>query len=135
MWEQYLIYLGNLLRGEFGHVVPPGRPVSRSCCEALPNTLVLTLVSLIVAYAFGIVAGALLAFRRGGVVEAVAIPAVLATRAAPEFWLGMLLLAALRLPARLVPDRRRASARRDASAARRAGWSRPTTCGTSPCPR
>ncbi len=42
---------------------------------------------------FGIVAGAFLAFHRGRVVEAAAIPGALATRAAPEFWLGMLLLA------------------------------------------
>ncbi len=61
--------------------------------DALPNTVILTLVSLCIAYAFGIVAGAFLAFRRGGVVEAAAIPAALATRAAPEFWLGMLVLA------------------------------------------
>ena len=63
--------------------------------EALPNTVVLTVVSLVAAYAIGIVAGAFLAFRRGGVVEAVAIPAALATRSAPEFWLGMLLLTGL----------------------------------------
>jgi peptide/nickel transport system permease protein len=55
--------------------------------------VILTLVSLCVAYAFGIVAGAFLAFHRGRIVEAAAIPAALATRAAPEFWLGMLLLA------------------------------------------
>ena len=61
--------------------------------DALPNTIVLTLVSLCLAYAFGIVAGAFLAFHRGGPAEAVAIPAALATRAAPEFWLGMLVLA------------------------------------------
>ena len=55
--------------------------------------MILTLVSLCLAYAFGIIAGAFLAFRRGRIVEATAIPAALATRAAPEFWLGMLVLA------------------------------------------
>lgn len=93
LWEQYLIYLGHLLHGDFGRSFLQDAPVSQILWSALPNTVVLTLVSLSLAYAFGIVAGAFLAFRRGKAVEATVIPAALATRAAPEFWLGMLLLA------------------------------------------
>jgi peptide/nickel transport system permease protein len=93
LWQQYLIYLGQLLRGDFGRSFLQDAPVSDVLWAALPNTVVLTLVSLCVAYAFGIIAGAFLAFRRGALVEATAIPAALATRAAPEFWLGMLVLA------------------------------------------
>ena len=103
IWSQYLIYMGNLLRGELGMSFLQGKPVAVLLADALPNTVVLTVVSLCCAYAFGIVAGAFLAFRRGGVVEAVSIPAALATRAAPEFWLGMLLLAALSFQAGLFP--------------------------------
>ena len=93
LWEQYLIYLGQLLRGDFGRSFLQDAPVSDVLWAALPNTVILTLVSLCIAYAFGIIAGAFLAFRRGALVEATAIPAALATRAAPEFWLGMLVLA------------------------------------------
>ena len=93
LWEQYLIYLGQLLHGDFGRSFLQNAPVSDILWSALPNTVVLTLVSLSLAYAFGIIAGAFLAFRRGRAVEATVIPAALATRAAPEFWLGMLLLA------------------------------------------
>jgi peptide/nickel transport system permease protein len=93
LWQQYLIYLGQLLRGDFGRSFLQNAPVSVVLWAALPNTIILTLVSLCLAYAFGIVAGAFLAFRRGALAEAIAIPAALATRAAPEFWLGMLVLA------------------------------------------
>jgi peptide/nickel transport system permease protein len=103
LWEQYLIYFGNLLRGELGMSFLQGKTVAALLAEALPNTVLLTVVSLVLAYAFGIVAGAFLAFRRGGVVEAVAIPSALATRAAPEFWLGMLLLAGLAFQAGWFP--------------------------------
>ncbi len=92
--EQYLIYFRNLLQGDMGVSFLQNRPVGSVLLDALPNTIVLTLVAMLVAYAFGILAGAALAFRRGTLTEAVAIPTVLATRAAPEFWLGMLLLAA-----------------------------------------
>jgi len=93
LWQQYVIYLGQLAHGDFGMSFLQNEPVSHILWAALPNTIVLTLVSLCLAYAFGIVAGAFLAFRRGSAAEAVAIPAALATRAAPEFWLGMLVLA------------------------------------------
>ena len=93
LWEQYLIYLGQLLCGDFGRSFMQNAPVSDILWSALPNTVILTLVALCIAYAFGIVAGAFLAFRRGGMLEATAIPAALATRAAPDFWLGMLVLA------------------------------------------
>ena len=101
--EQYLIYMGNLLHGELGMSFLQGKPVAVLLADALPNTVVLTLVSLCLAYAIGVVAGAFLSFRRGGAIEAVAIPAALATRAAPEFWLGMLLLAALSFQAGWFP--------------------------------
>jgi len=103
IWRQYLIYLGNLAQGELGMSFLQGKTVVALLAEALPNTIVLTLVSITSAYALGIVAGAFLAFRRGGVVEAVAIPAALASRAAPEFWLGMLLLAGLAFQAGWFP--------------------------------
>lgn len=93
LWEQYLIYLGQLLHGDFGRSFLQDAPVSDILWSALPNTVILTLVALCIAYAFGIVAGAFLAFRRGGLVEVTTIPAALATRAAPDFWLGMLVLA------------------------------------------
>lgn len=93
LWQQYLIYLGQLAHGDFGVSFLQNEPVSHILWAALPNTIVLTLVSLCLAYAFGIVTGAFLAFHRGSPAEAVAIPAALATRAAPEFWLGMLVLA------------------------------------------
>jgi peptide/nickel transport system permease protein len=93
LWQQYLLYFGQLLHGDFGQSFLQNAPVSQILWDALPNTIILTLVALCIAYAFGIVAGAFLAFHRGGVAEAVAIPTALATRAAPEFWLGMLVLA------------------------------------------
>ena len=95
MWQQYFIYLGNLLHGEFGLSFFQRRPVLDILLEVLPNSLILTLASLIIAYIFGVLAGAWLAWKRGSWLERIAVPVVLATRAAPEFWIGMVLLALL----------------------------------------
>ncbi len=93
LWQQYVIYLGNLARGELGMSFHARQPVISIILAALPNTVVLTMSGLVIAYAFGIVAGAFLAWRRGTWIEGIAIPIVLGTRAAPEFWVGMVLLA------------------------------------------
>jgi len=93
LWQQYLIYLGNLLQGELGTSFHRREPVIGIVLSVLPNTLILTLCGLLLAYAFGVLAGAYLAWKRGTWIEGVAVPAALATRAAPEFWLGMILLA------------------------------------------
>ena len=68
LWAQYVIYMGNLLRGELGMSFLQGKSVRSLLAEALPNTVILTLVSLCSAYAIGIVAGAFLGVSpwRGG---------------------------------------------------------------------
>jgi peptide/nickel transport system permease protein len=91
--EQYLVYMKNLAQGEFGLSFRQRQPVAGLMLAVLPNTLLLTMTALVVAYAFGSLFGAVLAWKRGGLLETVSIPVVLATRAAPEFWIGMLVLA------------------------------------------
>jgi len=93
LFEQYLIYLWNLMRGELGISFHRREPVIDIILSVLPNTLILTFVGFLIAYGFGVLAGAYLAWKRGSMVEAVMIPAALTTRAAPEFWLGMVLMA------------------------------------------
>ncbi len=93
LWSQYFTYLGNLLQGEMGYSFRYRTPVGERILALLPNTLILTFSSLIIAYVFGILAGAWLAWRRGSAVEKISLTAVLTTRAMPEFWLGMVLLA------------------------------------------
>ena len=91
--EQYWLFVVNALQGDLGRSFFFKRPVTEIVLDVLPNTIILTFASLIVAYIFGILAGAYLAWRRGSWVEGLGIPLALTTRAAPEFWLGMVMLA------------------------------------------
>lgn len=93
LYEQYFVYLGNLLQGELGDSFFYRAPVWDLIWDVFPNTIILTSVSLVIAYIFGVLGGALLAWKRGTWIEAIGIPIVLTSRAAPEFWLGMILLA------------------------------------------
>jgi len=91
--EQYWLFLVNLAQGDLGQSFFFKKPVVEVVLNVFPNTVILTLTALTIAYAFGVAAGAYLAWRRGSWVEGVGIPLALTTRAAPEFWLGMVMLA------------------------------------------
>ncbi len=93
LFQQYLIYLVNLLHLDFGVSFFYHSPVSDLVFAVFPNTLLLTFSALILAYVVGILLGALVARQRGTWIEATVLPIVLVLRAAPEFWVGMILLA------------------------------------------
>jgi peptide/nickel transport system permease protein len=94
LWRQYLIFLGASATGDMGVSFFYHAPVWKLVLEALPNTLILTLGSVLIAFLLGTIAGAVLAWKRGTVVESTGISVALAMRSAPEFWVGMILLAA-----------------------------------------
>jgi peptide/nickel transport system permease protein len=89
---QYVLYLKNLAGGNLGTSFFLKKPVFELLMDVFPNTLLLTMTALLVAYSFGIVAGAFLAWRRGTKIETGGIVGALMTRAAPEFFVGMLAL-------------------------------------------
>jgi peptide/nickel transport system permease protein len=102
--EQYVIYLANLLRGDLGDSFHRGGSVLEQIGEVLPNTLILTITALLLAYLYGVLGGIFMAARRGKGVEKVGIFFTLMTRAAPEFWVGMLLLTIFAFRLRALPS-------------------------------
>lgn len=92
LYMQYVIYLKNLATGNLGTSFFQKRPVFDVLMEVFPNTIILTATALLLAYAIGVVGGSLLAWRRGTKIEGAGIVATLMTRAAPEFFIGMLAL-------------------------------------------
>ena len=90
---QYFIYLGNVLQGEFGDSFRQRAPVGELVLEVVPNTLYLTLTALFIAYAVGVTGGMILAWQRGSRSEQMGVFFTLMTRAAPDFWVGMIFLA------------------------------------------
>lgn len=89
---QYVIYIGNLLRGEFGRSFAYRAPVLRLLSESLFNTIMLTGVALVLAYIVGVINGVFLAYKRGTWWEKTGLVGTLMTRSAPQFWVGMLVL-------------------------------------------
>jgi peptide/nickel transport system permease protein len=93
LWQQYAIFLKESATGNMGRSFFLHAPVAQLVWETLPNTLILTLGAVVIAFVLGTISGAFLAWRRGTAVESAGIPLALAVRAAPEFWVGMIFLA------------------------------------------
>jgi peptide/nickel transport system permease protein len=104
LWQQYLIFLGASARGDMGVSFFYKAPVWKLVWEALPNTLVLTLGAVVIAFVLGTISGAVLAWKRGTAIESAGIPLALAVRAAPDFWVGMILLALFSFSLRWFPS-------------------------------
>ena len=103
--EQYLIYLGNILQGDLGDSFDySSKTVVEILAEDLPNTLYLTLTSLLVAYVIGVIGGIVLAARRGTTFEKAGIIFTLLSRSAPQFWIGMIALAIFAFKLRWFPS-------------------------------
>jgi peptide/nickel transport system permease protein len=93
LWQQYLIYILNLFQGKLGDSFFFRAPVTEIISKVLPNTLYLMLSSLILAYLTGILGGVFLAWKRDTFIETIGTVVTLITRAAPQFWVGMIFLA------------------------------------------
>ncbi|MCH8552056.1 MAG: ABC transporter permease [Natronospirillum sp.] len=90
LWEQYLIYLGNIVQGDFGFSFHYRAPVADIIWERLGNTMVLMLPAIALAYAAGVPLGAWLSWRRGSRTDTSGIFVGLMFRSAPMFWTGMI---------------------------------------------
>ncbi len=66
---QYLLYLGNVFRGNFGRSFQSARPVLAVIVERLPTTLLLFTTASVFSFALGMWIGKLIAWRRGGPLE------------------------------------------------------------------
>ncbi|POX38821.1 peptide ABC transporter [Streptomyces sp. Ru73] len=91
---QYGRFAGHALTGDLGTSARTGLPVLDSIRNALPVTLELAALSLLLAVVLGIGAGVLAAVRRGKATEWLANAIALLGLSVPTFWLGIVLVLA-----------------------------------------
>lgn len=89
---QYLTYLGNVLTLDFGVSFKNRQPVMSVLGEALLNSAILLVPSLVIMTVLGVVIGAFAGWRRGSAFEKVAVFGSLLGRGMPSFFIGMVLL-------------------------------------------
>ena len=89
---QFVRYLANVVQGNLGESILKSRPVSRLIVEALPHTLELAALALVVAILNGITAGVLSAAWRGTWLDRGSIFVSLLGVSMPDFWMAILVV-------------------------------------------
>jgi ABC-type dipeptide/oligopeptide/nickel transport system permease component len=92
VYVQYGIYLRNVAHGDLGSSIRSGKDVSALIGHALPYTLLLGGVSLLIAYVVAIPMGVLAAVKQNTIVDQVAMGFAMIGMAIPAFWLALLLI-------------------------------------------
>ena len=89
---QYGIWLGKVLRGDFGESLRNRIPVAELVASKLPVTVELALCSMLIALLIGLPAGIVSAARKGTAIDAAANLVALSGLSVPHFWLGIMLI-------------------------------------------
>lgn len=115
VWQQYLTYLGRLVRGDFGASINTGQPVLSTFAERFPATIELSVAALLLAVVVGVPLGYLAARRRGGLLDNLAVGGSLLGIVVPVFFLAVLLKYVLSIWLGWFPTSGRQDARIDAT--------------------
>ncbi len=103
LWEQYFIWVGNLLHGDFGRSYILNRPVLDEVLERFGATLILAGTSLVVCSILGLLAGIVSAVRQFTWTDRIVTFFVLIGISMPSFFLGLLLILIFAVHWRLLP--------------------------------
>ncbi|HVL73364.1 MAG TPA: ABC transporter permease [Beijerinckiaceae bacterium] len=101
---QFLAFLGNAARGDFGMSYRQGRPVSSLLAERLPATVELAVLSALFATAVGVALGVYAAIRRRGILANTVMTLSLVGVSLPTFLIGIGLIYIFAVELRWLPS-------------------------------
>jgi peptide/nickel transport system permease protein len=103
IWQQYLLYVGNALRGDLGVSIVRGDPVAGDLLRRFPATVELAMAAIVAAVALGIPIGVASAVWRNSPLDSLARLGALTGVSMPIFWLGLVLAWVFGVQLRLLP--------------------------------
>jgi len=103
LYQQYFIFVGRMVRGDFGNSLKARRPAMDVVLERLPATLELTLFAMVFSIALGLPIGILAATQRGNFWDGGLMMFALLGQSIPNFWLGIMLIMYLGLNVPWIP--------------------------------
>jgi peptide/nickel transport system permease protein len=92
LWEQFFIYVGNVLRGDLGNSFVFGTPAMSLILQRLPATLELALVALAISVFLGVPLGVIAGLRPETATGRSIMAGSILGFSLPNFWQGMMLI-------------------------------------------
>lgn len=103
LYEQYFIYLGQVIRGDFGISIKSHQPIIKDIQTFLPATLELVFFSMILAIIVGIPLGVLSATKKNTLLDHIVRFFAVFNASTPVFWFALILQLFLVEKYRLLP--------------------------------
>mgnify|MGYP001823962018 CR=1 FL=1 len=100
---QYLSFVGDMTRGDFGQSLSYRQPAMEIVLEALPATIELTVFAMLLALLLAIPLGVLAAIHRGTAWDGSITTASMLGQSIPSFWMGIMMILFFGLYVRLFP--------------------------------
>jgi ABC-type dipeptide/oligopeptide/nickel transport system permease component len=91
-WQQYVIYLKQLVHGNLGISYENEQPVATNLRTALINTLPMVTLGTVFSIILGTITGVIAAWRRGTPTESLTVWSALGFYSLPTQWLGLMLI-------------------------------------------
>ena len=104
IWQQYLIYIGNIFHGDLGKSYLDGRDAIEVVMERVPKTLSLMWITAIVTFLIGIPAGIYSALHHNTAMDRFTMTLSVMGLSIPNFFLGVLLILLFSVTWRLLPS-------------------------------
>ena len=92
IYQQYIIWLTNVFKGNLGVSITEQRSVSELLLLKLPNTVTLGVASLLICFILGVTLGAVSAIKQNTIVDYAGMVIALLGVSVPTFWLGLMLM-------------------------------------------
>ena len=90
--RQFVHYVSNIMRGDFGKSFITGGSVSEELLIKFPNTLILAVASMIIAIITGLTMGIVSSLKPQSILDKITMFFALAGISAPVFWVGLMLV-------------------------------------------
>lgn len=96
---RYVKWMMSFFTGDWGYSFAQSRPVAAILLDALPNTLILAAISLVLVFLIGVVVGVFQAVRQNSLTDSSLSVVGLFFYSMPSFWLGLMLMLVFSLKA------------------------------------
>jgi peptide/nickel transport system permease protein len=103
VWQQYLVYLGQLGRGDFGTSIVSGEPALAQVLERWPATVEIGAVGILITLVLALPIGVYAAAHRGSPLDYLARGFAVFGQAVPGFWVGLIFILIFAVELRLLP--------------------------------
>lgn len=104
VYEQYVVFMKDALKGDLGKSLRTRRPVLESIEEALPKSIKLVLTSFFIAMLLSIPLGVLAAVKKGTIWDHAARIIAGMGQSMPTFWVGLMLIQLFSVWLRILPS-------------------------------